>query len=254
MQLHYKTIGEGSRPLVLLHGLFGSLDNWLTLSKSIAALGYTVYLLDQRNHGRSPHSEQFGYEEMADDLAEFIEQQQLTNPVLLGHSMGGKTIMHYAITRPEAPIHKLVVVDMAPRAYAVHHSTILDGLNAIPMATLESRQQADDLLATYEPSVSVRQFLLKNLYRTESGTFAWRFNLPVLTAQIEKVGIATPQGSNNVPALFLRGENSSYVRNEDEALIRSLFPQAQLQTVPNAGHWIHAEQPVAFMRALESFL
>jgi esterase len=254
MKLNYKQVSSEGQPIVVLHGVFGSLDNWATVSKAIADAGYAVYLLDQRNHGRSPHSDEFTQKAMAADLAEFLQDHSLQNPVLVGHSMGGKTVMRYAMEYPDT-YDKLVVVDIAPKYYPPHHESLLEGLNALPLTEIESRQQADDLFSAHEPNVGVRQFLLKNLYRTDEGTFAWRFNLPVLTAQIENVGEAIPKlRTVSEPALFMRGALSSYIKDTDQEAIEDLFQNAEIVTIPKAGHWVHAEQPKGFVEALTGFL
>jgi esterase len=254
MFLNFKKIGDTGQPLVILHGVFGLLDNWLTISKSIAEQGFILYLVDQRNHGRSPHEEPMDYPTFSADLREFLEQQQLDNPHLLGHSMGGKTVMQYAADYP-GTYDKLVIVDIAPKAYSIHHTKILKGLNAIPIDEITSRNEADEVLAEYEPIMAVRQFLLKNLYRKEEGGFGWRFNLPVLTTSMSKVGIATRYDAPiNNPTLFIRGEKSDYVLDEDWEDILKIFPNAELETIANAGHWIQAEQPQAFTKCLVGFL
>ena len=254
MFLNFKKIGETGQPLVILHGVFGLLDNWLTISKSIAEQGYILYLVDQRNHGRSPHEEPMDYPTFSADLREFLEQQHLDNPHLLGHSMGGKTVMQYAADYP-GTYDKLVIVDIGPKAYPIHHTKILKGLNAIPIDEITSRNEADEVLAQYEPIMPVRQFLLKNLYRKDDGGFGWRFNLPVLTASMSKVGIATKYDAPiNNPTLFIRGEKSDYILDEDWEDILKIFPNATLETIPNAGHWIQAEQPQAFTKCLVEFL
>lgn len=254
MKLNYKKIGEGGQAIVILHGFFGSLDNWATVSKSIADAGYAVYLVDQRNHGRSPHADEFTYEAMAADLAEFIEDHRLEKPILVGHSMGGKTVMQYAETYP-GTYDKLVIVDIGPKAYPPHHQQLIEGLNALPVSEIEDRQQADTLFSTYEPNVGVRQFLLKNLYRSDTGAFAWRFNLPVLTELQANVGAEIPRLRQiTEPTLFIRGAGSGYLRDEDWEGIQAMFPNAELVTIPKSGHWVHAEQPKAFVEALTSFL
>ena len=254
MKLNYKKIGESGQAIVILHGVFGSLDNWATVSKAIADAGYVVYLVDQRNHGRSPHSDEFTYEAMAADLAEFIEDHKLEKPILVGHSMGGKTVMQYAETYP-GTYDKLVIVDIGPKAYPPHHQQLIEGLNALPLSEIEDRQQADTLFSTYEPNVGVRQFLLKNLYRTDAGTFAWRFNLPVLTELQANVGTEIPRLRQiTEPTLFIRGALSRYLRDEDWEDILAMFPKAELVTIPKSGHWVHAEQPKAFVEALTNFL
>jgi len=254
MQLNYKKIGETGKPLIILHGVFGFLDNWLTIGKTISEQGFVVYLVDQRHHGRSPHEGSLEFPTLAADLKEFLSQQNLDNPILLGHSMGGKTVMEYAVNNPDT-FEKLVVVDIAPKQYPVHHTKLLKGLNALPVEEIENRQQADDFLSTYEPILAVRQFLLKNLYRKEEGGFDWRFNLPVLTSDMGKVG-AEITASNPVETstLFIRGSKSDYILDEDWDTILKIFPNAQLDTIENAGHWVQAEQPKAFVEHLLNFL
>lgn len=253
MQLFFRQIGAG-RPIIILHGLFGSADNWLTISKVIADNGFSVYTVDQRNHGRSPQVSTHSYPELADDLYDFIQQQQLEKPILIGHSMGGKTVMQYAMQYPDTFSH-LVVVDIAPRLYKVHHADILAGLKAIPLDTLQNRNEADQILSQYEPSPSVRQFLLKNLYRNEEGNFAWRINLPVLDENIEIISQdITNQRVVEEPTLFMRGEKSGYVRDKDLPKIKELFPNSTVDTIEGASHWVQAEQPEAFVKSLVSFL
>ena len=254
MNLFFRQTGTTGQPLLILHGIFGSSDNWLTISKSIAEQGFAVYALDQRNHGRSPHDAAFDYEHLAADLRGFIQQQNLHKPILLGHSMGGKTVMQYAMNYPET-FSKLVIVDIAPKFYPVHHHEILKGLAAIPLQTLKSRPEADEILSRYEPNLGVRQFLLKNLYRSETGGFAWRINLPVIERHIQLVGNELAnQRAVSEPTLFVRGENSNYVLDDDIPAILALFPNATIDTVAGAGHWVQAEQPEGFMDSLMRFL
>lgn len=254
MQLNFKQFGESGKPLIILHGLFGLLDNWLTIGKTISEHGYKVYLLDQRNHGRSPHEAPLTFQAFAEDLNDFIAQQQIENPVLIGHSMGGKTVMEYAVTNP-GTFDGLVVVDIGPKSYPVHHKRILEGLNAMNLEIVENRNQADEMLSHYEPIPAVRQFLLKNLYRKEEGGFAWRFNLPLLTTDIENIGAEIKSDVKvNAPALFMRGEKSDYILDGDWDEILNLFPAAKLETIAGAGHWVQAEQPAAFVAALFRFL
>jgi len=254
MNLNFKKIGETGPAIVILHGVFGFLDNWLTVGKTISELGFQVYLVDQRNHGRSPHEGSLNYETFASDLKEFLVQQDLTSPVLLGHSMGGKTVMEYAVTYP-GTYEKLVIADIGPKAYPIHHGKILQGLNAINLEEIENRQQADDALAAYEPIPAVRQFLLKNLYRKEEGGFGWRFNLPLLTSEMANVGREiVSETTVNVPTLFIRGDRSDYILDQDWEGILKIFPDARLETIENSGHWIQAEQPKAFVKSLMDFL
>jgi len=239
--------------MVILHGLFGSSDNWLTISKTIADEGFAVYALDQRNHGRSPHGSEFNYNLMAADLHEFLAQHNLQKPILVGHSMGGKTVMQYAMNYPDT-FDKLVIVDIAPKLYAVHHAEILKGLAAIPLATLASRSEAEAFLSHYEPDSGVRQFLLKNLYRNQAGAFAWRINLPVVAENIYAIGgDLENQHVVTDPVLFVRGQKSNYVLDTDIPAIMKWFPNATIATIAGAGHWVQAEQPEAFVAALVGF-
>lgn len=252
MQLNYKKVGEGT-PLIILHGLFGSLDNWMGIAKTLGER-FEVYLLDARNHGQSPHSDEFDYELMAEDLYEFIQEHQIVNPVVLGHSMGGKTAMQFAMNHPDMLI-KLIVADIAPKPYPVHHRQIIDGLLALDFGVIKTRQQADEELSKHIPDLSVRQFLLKNLYWKEKEQLGWRFNLKAINQNIEIVGKAL----NNIhpflqPTLFVRGEKSNYILESDFEEIKHIFPNSEVKTIANSGHWIHAEQPQEFMRIVSTFL
>ncbi|KAB7730304.1 alpha/beta fold hydrolase [Rudanella paleaurantiibacter] len=263
MKLFFREVGDPAHPaIIILHGLFGSSDNWLTISKSIAAEGYHVYLIDQRNHGQSPRHEVFDYDSMAADLHEFIREHHIQQPVLVGHSMGGKTVMQYVMNyRNEgdaavAPSYsKVVVVDIAPKFYPVHHGEILRGLGAINLATLNNRNIADETLKNYEPSATVRQFLLKNLYRTAEGRFDWRINLPVIEREIHSVGeeLNNPRTVTE-PTLFIRGSESGYIADNDLPGIQKLFPNSRVATISDAGHWVQAEKPAEFVQTLIEFI
>jgi len=253
MQLYYRALGQGNPPIVILHGVFGSCDNWLSVSKVLAET-HEVYLLDARNHGQSPHSDEFSYEVMAEDLLTFIEEHQLVNPIIIGHSMGGKTVMKFASKYPTR-FSKMVVVDISPRYYPPHHQSIIEGLSAIPLATLQSRQEADDSLKNYQPDLGVRQFLLKNLYRKEDNSFAWRMNFDVIKSNISKVGEALGDEVRiSNPTLFIRGGLSKYIQEKDEALIHTMFSDVTIETIEGAGHWVQAEKPEEFFEKLNRFL
>lgn len=254
MSLFYRKIEGGATPVLILHGVFGSSDNWLTISKQIASSEHTVYLIDQRNHGRSPHFDKLDYASMAGDLRQFIEEEHIQNPVLVGHSMGGKTVMEYVVRWPEE-VKKMVVVDIAPKAYQVHHTGLLEGLSSISLPDLASRQEADELLSAFEPSAGVRQFLLKNLFKNERNAFEWRFNLPVLKRDMPLIGQAITSGQPlTLPALFIRGAKSDYILDSDWPEIKKMFPEAELVTIPDAGHWVQAEQPGLFLEAISAYL
>jgi len=250
MDLNYKTWGSGPA-VVILHGLFGSLDNWSTVAKSLSEQ-HTVYLLDLRNHGKSFHHNDFNYQVMSEDVVRWSDQHQIEDFVLVGHSMGGKVAMNLALLQAQR-LNKLVVVDIGPKAYPVHHQTLIEGMFALDLNT-NSRQQADDQLKAWVPEFGVRQFLLKNLKRAESGGFEWKINLPIIAQQIESVGEALPSGQINIPTLFMRGDRSSYILNDDTEDIQRQFPQATFTTVADAGHWVHAENPQQFLSTLQDFI
>ncbi|MGE0634831.1 MAG: alpha/beta fold hydrolase [Bacteroidia bacterium] len=251
MKLNYKKLGEGE-PLIILHGLFGMLDNWFTLGKRFAG-DFTVYLIDLRNHGQSPHSDLWNYRAMCDDVVEFIQEHQLNNVSIIGHSMGGKVGMFFA-AEGEDMLNKLVVVDIAPRFYPIHHDTILDALLSIDLENLKSRNEADELLSRYISDLGTKQFLLKNLARKENDNtkFEWKFNLPVIAENIHEVGAETTKGST-VPTFFIRGEKSDYINPDDEAEIKKLYPNSEIVSI-NSGHWVHAEKPEEFYNAVIKFL
>lgn len=252
LQLNFKTIGEG-KPLIILHGVFGSGENWLTVSKQFAP-HFQVFLVDQRNHGRSPHSEAFSYSLLVEDLNDFALQQGFSSFYLIGHSMGGKVAMKFAERYPEK-LEKLVVVDIAPRFYTPHHQQIIAGFKAVDLENMKSRNEAEAAMATQIPEQDVRQFLLKNLYRTEEGKFAWRINLAVLEKAVENIGEGfEPQTPVKTPTLFIKGANSRYISEKDELEIKTKFLHSHLISISGAGHWVQAEQPEAFVQAVLPFL
>jgi esterase len=239
--------------IVILHGLFGSSDNWLTQARFLSNNNYKVYTIDQANHGQSYHSASFDYATMVSDLKEFIDDQNLEQPVILGHSMGGKTAMNFALAHPDS-LSKLIVVDIAPRYYDLEHYTILKGLNAIAIDTITSRNEADEVLATYVHESDVRQFLLKNLQRKAEGGFSWKINLPLITEQLANIGVDLQYpGKFDKPSLFIRGRRSNYVRDSDWDRIKEVFPQASLETM-ETGHWVQAEKPQEFVNLIMNWL
>jgi pimeloyl-ACP methyl ester carboxylesterase len=254
MKLFFRQTGETGPAIVILHGVFGSSDNWLTISKTIAAQGYRVFALDQRNHGQSPRADEHDYQVMASDLHDFLIDQQLEKPILVGHSMGGKAVMQYAMNYP-GTFDKLVVVDIAPKFYPVHHAELIRGLNAIDLASLKSRNEADAILSQYEPILTVRQFLLKNLYRNEQGQFAWRLNLPVIERELHGIGeeLTNPRIVNE-PTLFMRGSESPYILDEDLPTIKRIFPNSKVDVIQGAGHWVQAQKPDEFVESLMTFI
>ncbi|MBA4300112.1 Pimeloyl-ACP methyl ester carboxylesterase [Algoriphagus alkaliphilus] len=251
MKLNFKKSGSGP-PLVILHGLFGSADNWFSIAKELVE-HYTLYLVDQRNHGDSPHSEVWNYAVMVEDLKELLDDEGLEKVLLMGHSMGGKTVMNFAVTYPERVV-KLIVADIAPRFYPIHHETILKGLNSLDLKSIQSRKEADEQLARYIPELGIRQFLLKSLTRDSNG-FAWKINLSTITENIEMVGEAIAEDAvYEGPTLFLAGANSHYIQQKDLPDILAHFPKYELEFIADAGHWLHAEQPHAVVEEMRRFL
>ena len=251
MKLYHRELGEG-QPIILLHGIFGSSDNWLTQSRLLSAT-YRTYALDLRNHGLSPHGDTFDYPVMVADVLEFMESNAITDPILIGHSMGGKVAMNFAVAYPDK-IQKLVVVDIAPRPYNLNNYVILDGLKAIDINTVSTRNEADDTLAQFVDEPDVRQFLLKNLQRKPEGGFKWKLNLPVIANNITNIGLDLQfQGKFEKPTLFVRGGRSEYVRDKDIDRIKAIFPQAALETL-DTGHWVPAEKPKEFVELVSTWL
>ncbi|SFN27517.1 alpha/beta fold hydrolase [Salegentibacter flavus] len=253
MKLHSNILGEGT-PFLFLHGFLGMGDNWKTLGGQFAEAGYQVHLIDQRNHGKSPHSDDFDYEIMAEDVVDYCKQHNLSDIILLGHSMGGKAAMLVAAQNPDL-VKKLIVVDIAPKYYAPHHQQILDGLTALEEAHLSSRKEAENLLKEFISNKGIRLFLLKNLERESQNKLCLKLNLSALKANIEKVGEALPEDQKYAgETLFIRGENSDYITSEDEVSIKNQFPKAEIISIPDAGHWVHAENSDAFYEAVLKFL
>lgn len=251
--LHSNTFGEG-RPFIILHGFLGMGDNWKTLARQFAQLGYKMHLVDQRNHGRSFHDNDFDYELMAADLQHYCSTNQLENITLLGHSMGGKTAMLFATKYPEL-VNKLIVADISPRYYPVHHDAILEGLSQLNFSTIKTRGEADKTLSHYVTEIGTRQFLLKNLYWVEKGQLSLRINLPILKANVSEVGEALPiHATFDKSTLFLRGDRSEYIGPSDEGIIARHFQNSKIETIANAGHWLHAENPKAFFEAVVAFI
>ena len=253
MILHATQFGSG-QPLLILHGFLGMSDNWKTFAKNISNSGFEVHLIDQRNHGRSFHSPEFSYDLMADDLERYSAHYGLNKFHLLGHSMGGKTAMYYA-AKYSNRVEKMVIADIAPKYYPPHHQQILKGLSALDFNTISSRLQADEALSTFVTEKGVRQFLLKNLYWETKDRLGLRANISVLSQKAEAVGEALPSSYLfHGPTLFLKGEKSDYITDEDSSLLKQHFPYTTLETIQNAGHWLHAENPVHFYEITRRFL
>lgn len=251
--LYSNIIGEGN-PLVILHGFLGMSDNWKTLGNQFSTAGFQVHLIDQRNHGRSFWSDKFNYEVLTSDLKKYCDYYNLNNIVLLGHSMGGKTAMLFATQYPEL-VSKLIIADISPRFYPIHHEGILNGLSALNCNVITSRAEAEKMLSNYVQDFGTRQFLLKNLYWIEKGKLALRMNLKVLKDEVAEIGEALPSYATfEKNTLFLRGDRSEYIGDGDESIIKNHFPKATITTISNAGHWLHAENPDAFFEAVMTFI
>jgi len=253
MKLFSKIYGDKAQDLIIIHGLFGMSDNWNSLGKKFAKY-CKVHLIDLRNHGRSPHSDDFNYEVMCGDLLEYIEDNNIQKSILLGHSLGGKVAMKFAFTYPDK-IEKLIVADIAPRSYNTDfHQNLLSTLYRLPLDNFEKRVEIDKLLASTYEDKGMRLFLLKNLYRDEKKEFAWRFNIEVLLEKVSNIQEADfVKGICDIPTHFIRGGTSNYITSEDELIINKHFSYFSIVTIDRAGHWLHAEQPEKFYNEVMGF-
>ena len=252
-QLYALTLGEGSRDLIILHGFLGMGDNWKTHAKQWVAQGWRVHLIDQRNHGQSFWSTSFNYRLMTEDVNHYLTANGIKSASLLGHSMGGKVAMLLACLYPEM-VDQLIVADIAPKTYPSHHQMILNGLASLDFSIIKSRKEADEALAEFVKDMGTRQFLLKNIYRISPNQLGLRLNIDVLKNASEQIGETMGQELvYHGKTLFLKGENSSYIEDEDELLISHHFPAAKIIRIENAGHWLHAENPTEFARAIENW-
>lgn len=263
MQLYHRVLGKGD-PILILHGLYGASDNWLSIGKQLAET-HRVYLIDQRNHGKSPHTPSHTYEDLKSDLKHFVEKNNLQKIILIGHSMGGKAAMFYATSFPEI-IKQLIIVDISTRDYRIitnnivqttNHNLMLGAMNKLDLNAISSRSEALKILSRDIHNMEFCQFLLKNLKRTKSKTFKWKINLSAINANIDNMleGVAFNQKHFiNYPVLFIKAEKSKYIMDDDYFLIRKIFPKAEIVTIPNAGHWVHIEQPELLIKTIRYFI
>lgn len=252
MRLFFRVTGSGF-PLIILHGLFGSSNNWNSLAKRLGT-SFTVYTVDLRNHGHSPHDPLHTYPAMAEDLAGFLHEQSITASYLLGHSMGGKAAMETALSYPSM-VRKLIVADIAPVRYRPHHDTIFDALKGFHPEEFQSRTAMDQILKDRIPDDRVRGFLLTNIRRTGDGAFAWVFNVRALFENRDSIDAGLSPGRQYPgPTLFLRGERSDYLTEHHRSAIEEFFPRARIETIIGAGHWVHADAPDRFLVAVQDFL
>ena len=252
--LHSNIIGSGDDHFIILHGFLGMGDNWKTHAKNLSEKEYCVHLVDQRNHGRSFWSDKFDYDVMVNDLLQYLNHHGINQCVVLGHSMGGKTAMAFALQYPDR-IQKLIIADIAPKYYAPHHQKILAGLSNLNLEEVSSRKAAAEHLENYIPEAGTRQFLLKNLYWVSEGKLGLRTNVAVLKNAAEAIGAAIQsQNQYHQPTLFLYGENSNYINPKTDTEILQYFPKAEIIEIKGAGHWLHAEQPLLFFKTLTQWL
>jgi len=267
MKLFYRKFGEGV-PVIILHGLYGSSDNWITIGRSLSEK-YEVWLLDLRNHGKSPHSSEHNYDVMQEDLKEFMDDNRIDKAILIGHSMGGKVVMQFAVNNPEMISH-LIVLDISPKSYlfslniesdTLDHKNIMESMLNVDFKNVEHRSELDNLLSKRIRSNRIRQFILKNVKRKEDKTFGWRLNIKALYANLEKIldgfsdlGQGIGEEITGFSVLFVKGENSDYITEEDRDKIQNIFPYAEFETINNAGHWLHAEQPDDLLKTLKNFI
>jgi len=253
MKLNYKMFGQG-KPVIILHGVFGMLDNWQHIAKTLGK-HYWVITLDLRNHGKSPHSEIFNYDVMAEDILDFIEQQGIKKANFIGHSMGGKVAMTLSLEYPEF-VNKLIIIDIGIKSYAPRHNFIFKALCAFDISKYSKRNDIENILIGKIPNKKIVQFLLKNIKRDKkSGSFLWKMNLKAIKNNYDKINEPI---SSDFPfsgkTLFIKGENSDYILEKDKNSIRNLFPNAKFITINNAGHWVHSEQPDKLIRVIDNFL
>ncbi len=254
MKLFYRKYGTGD-PVIILHGLFGVSDNWVTHARRLAEK-FEVFVPDQRNHGQSPHSVDFNYRVLASDLLEFMHQHSLEKAHLIGHSMGGKVAMTFALEHPYM-VRKLVVIDISPRSYTHSqvHQDILHSMSAADLSVTKSRDEIENILQKHISSSRIRMMVLKNLHRAANGTFSWRVNVVGLRNNIHEITAAIAgEGAFPGPVLFIRGGSSEYITDDDEELIVKYFPNAYIHTIANASHWLHADAPDELCRLFSSFL
>lgn len=261
MKLFFRKYGQGP-PLIIIHGLYGSSDNWVSIGRKLAE-NFEVFIIDQRNHGKSPHSLDHNYNLLRADLLEFMESQSIDKAVLIGHSMGGKTAMFFAADYPERVSH-LVVADISPKSYEytdsdqlLAHTTIIRAMFNLDFYGINSRQEVDDILAKSIPEDRIRQFLLKNIKRSKNNEYRWRINIRTIKNELKNILEGLDENQPEItgfPVLFIRGGNSDYILKDDEKAIRKIFPYADIETIPNAGHWLHAEQPELFLEKINNFI
>ena len=254
MILHSKILGDSNKHILILHGFLGSGDNWISVARKLNPIGFTIHLIDQRNHGRSFHSEKFDYHLMCEDLFNYIKHHNINNIILIGHSMGGKTAMNFSLIHPEL-VYKLIVLDTSPRGYPVLHQNIIDPLKEIDFSIFTTRKEIDIELGKSVNKQGLRNFLMKNIYRMNDGKLNFRFNLQSLSENIGKIGQKIETDAQFTrEVIFIKGETSDYINESDKVMINNLFPNAKFYKIPNAGHWLHVDNPIDFLSVLLSLI
>ncbi|MDT8309360.1 MAG: alpha/beta fold hydrolase [Bacteroidales bacterium] len=254
MNLFYHHFGKG-KPVIILHGLFGISDNWVTIGRALSE-HFSIYIPDLRNHGRSPHAAAFSYYAMAEDIKSFCHHHKLDKVILAGHSMGGKVAMQFAIDYPEM-LEKLVVIDISPAKKPARqiHVQIIHAMENVDFDICKTRQIVENQLTTDIPNKSLRMFIMKNLYRIDENRLGWRINLSAIVEQLDDIAVGIePENKITAPVLFLRGEASDYITDEDEKLIYDIFSSVEIKKIPDASHWMHVDNPVAVKNAFLSFM
>jgi esterase len=252
-KLNYRIMGDG-QPVIILHGLFGMLDNWITIGKKLSDAGYMTILIDQRDHGRSEHTSEFNYKVLSDDLYQFMEDHWIHSAILIGHSMGGKTALQF-VADHTTDIRKLIVVDIGIKAYPGGHEDVFKALLSVELSKIKTRDEAEKTILNIIRDNGTVQFLMKNLTRHKDGHFEWKMNLPLLFKNYKN--ILAPVSINHTcltDTLFIRGELSDYITNEDLPEIEDLFPNAKFKSIPSAGHWVHADQPDELFKTIIDFI
>ncbi|MBT3174962.1 MAG: alpha/beta fold hydrolase [Lentimicrobiaceae bacterium] len=256
MKLFYRKYGNsGKQPMIILHGLFGISDNWATYARRIALEGFEVFVVDQRNHGQSPQSDKFNYLALTDDISDFIDEHELDNIILLGHSLGGKVAMRFALENPHI-IRKLIVVDISLKAYGPrdNHRQIIEAMKSVDLTSKSNRREVDDEMAPLIPDIRIRQFIMKNLHRKKNNEFEWRIYLKGLENSIGQMFDAIETNEKyEKPTLFIRGGTSDYILLEDFPQIRFNFPNADIITIEGASHWVHVEAMEKFYQLTMGF-
>lgn len=256
MDLFYRKYGEnGDQPIIILHGLFGISDNWVSYARRIAMEGFEVFVVDQRNHGQSPNSDNFNYLALTDDLFDFIDEYVIEDPILIGHSLGGKVAMRFALENPHL-VKKLVVVDITLKAYGPreHHRKIIDAMKAVDFSAVFNRSDVENQLMVSIPELRIRQFIMKNLHRKEKNDFEWRIYLAGLENNLDEMFDAIDTITKfEKPTLFIKGGASDYILIEDFDQIRYNFPNAEIITIEGASHWVHVEAMEKFYQLTMGF-